>query len=108
MTEDRDEIQNIEDQVDPIGEHQVDPGFPWGGLITTLGLALIVVFAVQNTDSVEVRFLWIDGQFPLSMVILITALVSVILTALGGALYRRRRLRRRVDKEQLRQLRSDN
>ena len=108
MTEDRDEIRDIEAQVDPIQEHQVDPGFPWGGLITTLGLVLVVVFAVQNTDSVEVRFLWIDGQFPLSMVILITALVSVVFTVLGGALYRRRRLRRRVEKEQLRQLRSDS
>ena len=108
MTDDREEIQNIEELADPIREDRVDPGFPWGGLIATLGMALVVIFAVQNTDSVEVRFLWIEGQSPLSLVILVTALASVVFTVLGGALYRRRRLRRRMEKEELRQLRSDS
>lgn len=107
MTDDQFEFHDIDDQLEPVGPGPIDPGFPWGGVITTLGLILVVVFAVQNTGSVEVRFLWVDGQFPLAMVILITALVAVIFTAVGGALYRRRRLRRRMEKEQLRQLRSD-
>ena len=37
-----------------------------------LGIALVVVFSVQNTDPVPVRFLWMEGQFPLAIVILIT------------------------------------
>ena len=99
---------NIEEQknVEPVRE--VGPGFPWAGFLSMAVMALVVVFAVQNTASVEVNFLWIEGEFPLSLVILITALVSILATVAGGALYRKRRHRRRIEKEQLRHRRSDS
>lgn len=78
------------------------PGFPWGGVVTTVGLILVIVFAVQNTDSVAVQFLWIEGQFPLAMVILVTALATTVLTVLGGAVYRRARRTRRAERQELR------
>lgn len=101
-------FEPVEDQLEIEPVSDVGPGFPWGGLLAMLVMALIVVFAVQNTSSVEVNFLWIDGEFPLALVILITAMVSILATVAGGALYRRRRHRRRREKEQLRQLRSDS
>lgn len=100
--------ENIEEQVDIEPVREVGPGFPWAGLLSMAVMALVVIFAVQNTASVEIKFLWIEGQFPLSLVILITALVSILATVAGGALYRKRRHRRRIEKEQLRRLRSDS
>lgn len=100
--------ENIEEQIEVGSAPEVGPGFPWAGLFSMAVMALVVVFAVQNTASVEINFLWIDGEFPLSLVILITALVSILATVAGGALYRKRRHRRRIEKEELRQLRSDS
>jgi uncharacterized integral membrane protein len=71
-----------------------------------LGIALVVVFSVQNTDPVPVRFLWMDGQFPLAIIILITVGAVVLLTSLIGAAYRRRRRRRREEREELNRYRS--
>ena len=88
----------------------VDPsqGIPWALILVFLGIALIVVFAVQNTDSVTVQFLWMEGQFPLSIVILVTAGISIILGELLATLYRKRRRRRLAEKEELRQYREQS
>ncbi len=101
-------FEPVDDQLETEPVSNLGPGFPWGGLLAMAVMALIVIFAVQNTSSVEVNFLWIDGEFPLALVILITALVSILATAAGGALYRRRRHRRRLEKEQLRQYRTNS
>ena len=85
----------------------VDPtrGIPWGLILVFLGIALIVIFAVQNTESVSVQFLWMDGQFPLAIVILVTAFVSILIGELIVIVYRRRRRKRLAEKEELRQYR---
>ena len=82
-------------------------GIPWGGVTTVLGIALIVLFAVQNTESTSIDFLWFTGDFPLSLVILVTALVSVLFATTSGAFYRRRRRKRRAEKQELKRLRGD-
>ena len=52
---------------------------------------------MQNTQPVEVHFLgWSSEEFPLSVIILATALVSVLLDELFGFAWRVRRRRRRV------------
>lgn len=103
MSETPDEPFEVEPQLVPEPrEVAPSPGFPWGGVTATVGLILIVVFAIQNTEDTAVRFLWIDGDYPLSMVILVTALVTAVFTVLGGALYRRARRQRRADKAELR------
>ena len=63
------------------------------------------MFAVQNTDPVPVTFLWMDGEYPLALVILITAAVTVLLTWLVGVAYRRRRKRRRAEQQELKRYR---
>ena len=104
---------------DPFGESPIeeseplkpDPGdepasgLPWGALIALVGIAITVVFAVQNTDPVPVTFLWMDGEYPLALVILITAAVTVLLTWLVGVAYRRRRKRRRAEQQELKRYR---
>lgn len=102
------EPRDIEAQLDP--EEPADPGagVPWGGLVVLLGIVLIVVFAVQNTENATIDFLWLSGDFPLAIVILVTAVVAALFTASAGALYRRRRHRRRVERQELQQRRGED
>lgn len=82
------------------------PSIPWrmGGflLLTTL----IVVFAVQNTQDVDLNFLGWNWNLPLVIVILIAALVAVLLDEVLGGLIKRRRLRARRERTELERLRS--
>ena len=52
--------------------------------------AVIVLFVVQNTDDVPVRFLWMEGNFPLFLLLLITVAMTLVL-ALGATWFVRRR-----------------
>lgn len=81
-------------------------GVAWGAIFLLLGIALVVIFAVQNTNPVPVEFLWMEGEFPLAMIILVTVGVIIVLTELAGLTYRRRRRRRQAEREELRRLRS--
>lgn len=105
MTEE--EFTNVEAQLEAEPQDS-GSGIPWGGVTTVLGIALIVLFAVQNTESATVEFLWLSGDFPLSLVILVTALVAALFATTAGALYRRRRRRRRAEKQELKQLRNQD
>jgi uncharacterized integral membrane protein len=80
-------------------------GIAWGAILLMLGIALVVVFTVQNTDPVPVKFLWMQGQFPLAIVILITIGAVILITELIGASYRRRRRRQRQDRDELKRYR---
>lgn len=100
--------QDVENQLGPEEDLVPSAGFPWGGFFFFLGLALVVIFAVQNTRSVPVTFLSLDGNYPLSIIILVTAVVVSAVTGLAGALYRRRRRIRRVEKHQLRTLKEQD
>jgi len=87
------------------GAAELSAGIPWAGLASALGAVLVVVFAVQNTETVSIRFLWMSGGFPVAIIIAVTALATAILTAVGGVFYRRRRVSRRVEREELRRRR---
>jgi len=95
------------------GQFEEDPphrgeGIPWGAVVGTSGMVLLVVFAVQNTESVAIEFLWLSGEFPLSIVILVTAVSAGLLTLMSGAFFRRRRRARRAEKQELQHLRGDD
>ncbi len=104
-----DEIHDFDGKLEPPPpEEDPSPGVPWGGIVGTLGVVLLVVFAVQNTETVTIEFLWLSGGFPLSIVILVTAVAAVVLALLSGSFLRRRRRARRAEKQELRQLRSED
>lgn len=68
----------------------------WLGVVAAaVLLLLLVVFIVQNTQDVELSFLWWDGTPPLSVALLIAAVIGIALTAVVGSL-RILQLRRRV------------
>jgi uncharacterized integral membrane protein len=71
-----------------------------GGAIATLGgLALLIIFMVQNTEDVTVKFLAWDWTWPVWLVILVSAVFGAIVWLGLGILRRhRRRKERRQDR----------
>ena len=58
-------------------------------------LVLLVVLILQNTQKVEVSFLWWEGTPPLAAALLIAAAGGIAITAIAGSL-RILQLRRRM------------
>lgn len=80
----------------------------WGlGLALLLGL-VVVVFAVQNTDPVNIRFLGWSWTLPLALVIFVVAMVAALADELFGLVARKRRRRRKALKEELKALRAQS
>ena len=54
-------------------------------LIALLVVAVaIVVFFFQNTDSAEVQFLWMDVNWPVRSVIIISLVAGIVIDRLGS------------------------
>ena len=101
-----DEIRDLEDELEPPQPEEPTEGLPWSGIVATVGLILVVVFAVQNTEVVTVKFLWMDAEFALSIVILVTTLAAGIISAVATAFLRKSRRKRRAEKDELKTFRS--
>lgn len=87
---------------------ETTPGIPWRlGLFLALTIT-VVVFAVQNTQDVELKFLGWIWQLPLVIVILIFVVVAVVLDEALGGIIKRRRAQRRREREELKRLRQDS
>jgi uncharacterized integral membrane protein len=71
-----------------------------GGAIASLGgVAALVVFMVQNTDDVTVKFLFWEFTWPVWLLILVSALIGAVVWFGMGVLRRhRRRKERREDR----------
>jgi uncharacterized integral membrane protein len=60
-----------------------------------VGLVVLIVFMLQNTGSVNVHFLWMDGSVPLALALFIAGVATTIVaTTIGAA--RMTQLRRLV------------
>ena len=66
----------------------------FGVLGALIGAVALLIFILQNTDQTEVTWLFFDGQAPLWVVIVVTAVLSVALAQLVLWVWRRRRRRR--------------
>ncbi|MEU4605555.1 lipopolysaccharide assembly protein LapA domain-containing protein [Kribbella sp. NPDC023972] len=51
---------------------------------TAVVLVALIVFLLQNTRTVQVSFLWMDGSAPLAITLLIAAVGAALMTALLG------------------------
>lgn len=61
-------------------------GAAWFGICAAALLSVVlIVFMVQNTRSVRVDFLWMDGSVPLALALLIAAVGAALLTMAVGA-----------------------
>jgi len=71
-----------------------------GGAIATLvGVGLLVVFMIQNTQEVPIEFLFWDFEWPVWLIVLGSALLGALVWFALGVLRRhRRRKDRREDR----------
>ncbi|GIF63107.1 hypothetical protein Ais01nite_11420 [Asanoa ishikariensis] len=58
----------------------------WVGICAAALLSIVlIIFMLQNTRSVEVNFLGLDGSLPLALALLIAAVGAALLTMIVGA-----------------------
>ena len=88
-----DEIQDVEDAVNPV--ERPSEGIPWGAVFLLIWAVLLIIFSVQNAEQTTVEFLGWSVVMPVALLVMITALVTLVLTGLGTAIYRRKRRRQR-------------
>jgi uncharacterized integral membrane protein len=71
-----------------------------GGAIAALGgIAVLVIFVVQNTEDVRFHFLFLDFTWPLWLYTIVTALFGALVWfGLGVVRRHRRRKERREDR----------
>jgi uncharacterized integral membrane protein len=80
-------------------------GLYWS-LLPGLILAIaILIGIIQNSQSVQLKYLVWDLNTPLIVVMLVTIFASVLLTALVGVAWRHRRRQQLTDRKELRGLR---
>ncbi|HUP17282.1 MAG TPA: lipopolysaccharide assembly protein LapA domain-containing protein [Acidimicrobiia bacterium] len=79
--------------------------FSWSlAVFLLIGLGF-VVFAVQNTDNVNLRFLRWEFTVALPLLLVVTALIAVIADEIVGLIRRRRRRQRMAEREELKRYR---
>lgn len=85
----------------PTGRPAPKPGgafaFPWRLVMALAVFGIIVVFALQNTDSVDVNFLLWDFRAPLIVLITATMVLSVVFGDMIDWWWRRRKKQRKGD-----------
>jgi uncharacterized integral membrane protein len=74
-----------------------DIAFPWRLVSALAVFGIIVIFALQNTQSVDVNFLFWDFGIPLIVVITATMVLSVVFGDMIDWWWRRRKKRKRQE-----------
>ena len=59
-------------------------------VLGAIAAAALGLFIFQNTDDAEVNFLWMSGNIPLFLLLLITVVLTLILAMVGTWILRRR------------------
>jgi uncharacterized integral membrane protein len=87
---------------DGVGIPEIDAGkrprrsisFPWRLVLALSVFALVVLFVLQNTDSVEVTFLWFEFRAPLIVLLVAAMVLSVVMGDLLDVWWSRRKRKR--------------
>ncbi len=99
---DENEIHEVDEDLVPeesTGTTTVRDPLPWSLVLVLIWAVALIIFSVQNAQQVTVEFLGWDWQMPLALLMMITALATLVFTGLGMAFYRRRRRKHRDMKE---------
>lgn len=87
---------------DPIEESTAYPradeplGIAWGFVAFLLGAALLAVFVIQNTEEIQVEFLFWDVTLSVGVIFMLVVLVTLIFDQLVSFLYRRSKRKKRA------------
>lgn len=88
--------------------HQLKEPFPWGGIMLAVWAVALVIFSVQNADDTSIQFLGWSFDVPVAILVIVTALVTVLITGVGLTFWRRRRLKQAKRMMEHRQLRDSS
>lgn len=94
----------------PAGEPEtrrefVGTGVFWSLIIGAIVALALIIFIIQNSESIRVEFLGFDWSMALAGVVLIAVLAGVLVDEMVGVIYRSRRRRRLSEHEELQRLR---
>lgn len=92
----------------PIPERREREGVPWAGILLGIWAVALVIFSVQNAEDATVEFLGWSFRMPVALLVIVTALVTLVLTAVGSAFYRRRRRKQTKFKRERREQRESD
>lgn len=99
---DENEIHEVENHLEPL-PREPEPGrgdgVPWGAILLLIWAVLLIIFSVQNARDTTVEFLAWSWSMPVALLVMVTALATLVLTGIGSAYYRRRRRQRRETKK---------
>lgn len=65
-------------------------GIKYRLILGVLASGVLAAFVLQNTHDARVNFLWLDGDIPLFLLLLVTVGLTLILTFMTGWFLRRR------------------
>jgi len=83
---------------DPAKSHRKDgggEGTPWRRWLLYAAIVVLAIVVLQNSQTVEVKFLTINGSAPLIVVLLFAALLGAVIGYAAPVLRRHRREERR-------------
>ena len=100
-----DDLSEPKPPAQPFDALPAGSGFPWGLVLFLILAVIVVIFSVQNTQDVDLRFLNWSWELPVVVVIMVTVVVSVLLDEILGGLLKSRRRRRRAEMAELTRLR---
>ena len=97
---DGDDTRDVEESLQPEPHRTAAREvFPWGAALLLFWAVALIIFSVQNAEVTTVEFLAWDFEMPVALLVMITALITLVVAALGSAFYRRRRRKRQELKE---------
>ena len=70
-----------------------------GAIVSLVAAAVLLIFIIQNTGDINVRFLWVRFSWPLWLYTIVTAVVGAIVWFGLGVM---RRHRRRAERRETR------
>lgn len=82
---------------DTTGEVQDKRGMSGGAIASLTGVGVLVIFILQNTESIEFKFLWLSFTWPLWLFTIVVAAFGALIWFGVGVMRRHRRRKARRD-----------
>lgn len=97
------EIHDVDDNLEPELATPVPPepeGVAWGAILLGFWAVVLIIFSVQNAERATVNFLGWSFDMPVALLVIVTALATLVVAGVGSFFYRRRRRKRRSAPEE--------
>lgn len=79
------------DMDEPVESGRGSP--PWKLIVLLIVVAALAIFFFQNGDDAPINFLWLDGNWPVWLVIGVSVIAGAVIDRLGSWQWRRARRR---------------